>query len=287
MTRTPGISFITTCKGRLQHLVKTLPIMAAQPGCETIVVDYDCPEGAAAWVAANFPAVRVVRVTRQPVFNIGRARNLGAGVAMAPWLCFLDADTLLHPDFAATVLSLVDPGLYCQCIHGRHELAGSVLLPRAAFTAVQGYDEVMEGWGGEDRDLYHRLQRLGLRRLELPAHLLETIQHGGELRTRFHRIQNRMSAWMVNRMYLEAKHGMLALTGEEPPIDVRRRIYGEIEAEVLASRLAGRPASYSLSEGWRKFISDHQVERILTIRVRAQANPGPARSPQATEPPPG
>lgn len=258
--------------------------MAAQPDSETIVVDYDCPEGTSTWVGAHFPAVRVVHVTQQPVFNLARARNLGAAVATAPWLCFVDADTLLHPDFATTVLALVDPGRFCQCVHGRHELAGSVLLPRAAFTAIQGYDEVLEGWGGEDRDLYHRLHRLGLRRLELPAHLLDTIQHGVELRTRFHRIQNRMSAWMVNRMYLEAKHGMHALTGEEPPVEVRRRIYGEIEAEVLAARAAGRPASYSLSEGWRAFISDHQVERILTVRVRAQANPHRARGPQAAGP---
>jgi glycosyltransferase involved in cell wall biosynthesis len=268
MLESPAIAFITTCKGRLQHLMQTLPKMVAQPGTETIVVDYDCPEHSGDWVTANFPAVRVVRVTRQPVFNLARARNLGAAAAAAPWLCFVDADTLLHPDFAASVLAVTNPAVYCQCVHGRRELAGSVVLPRAAFAQLQGYDEVIEGWGGEDRDLYHRLQHLGLRRLELPSQLLDTIRHGVDLRTRFQRLQNPMHAWLINRMYLEIKHGMLALSGEELPTGTRQKIHAEIEAEVFAAQAAGRIASYSLSEDWRKFMPGHEVERILTVRVR-------------------
>ena len=268
MPGSPAISFITTCKGRLQHLMQSLPTMAAQPGTETIVVDYDCPDGSADWVAAHFPAIRVVRVAQQPIFNAARARNLGAAAATAPWLCFVDADTLLHPDFAASVLAVAAPGFYYQCVHGRRALAGSVVLPQAAFARLQGYDEVLEGWGGEDRDLYHRLERLGLRQPDLPAHLLDTIRHGIDLRTRFHRIQNPMNAWLINRMYLEVKHGILALTGEDPPTEIRQRIHAEIEAEVFAAQAASRTASYTLSEGWRKFMPNHQVERILTVRVQ-------------------
>ena len=36
MSGSPAISFITTCKGRLQHLMQSLAGMAAQPGTETI-----------------------------------------------------------------------------------------------------------------------------------------------------------------------------------------------------------------------------------------------------------
>lgn len=275
MPETPSIALITTCKGRLPHLMQSLPAMAAQPGTETIVVDYDCPDGSGNWVAANFPAVRVVRAAGQPVFNVARARNLGAAAASAPWLCFVDADTLLHPGFAAAVRAAADPGVYCQCVHGRRELAGSVVLPRAAFAQLEGYDEVIEGWGGEDRDLYHRLERLGLRRLDLPAHLLDTIRHGVELRTRFQRIRNPTTAWLINRMYLEVKHGMLALTGAEPPTEIRRRIHAEIEAEVFAAQAAGRIASYTLSEDWRQFMPGHELERILTVRVRPDSSRTP------------
>lgn len=263
-----SISFITTCKGRLEHLVETLPCLVAQPGTETILVDYDCPDRAADWTNLNFPAVKVVRVEQQPYFNAARARNRGAAAATAPWLCFVDADTLVAPGFAETVLPVLDPGAYFQCVHGRHELVGSVVLPRTVFEAIQGYDEVIEGWGAEDRDLYHRLERLGLRREELAPHLLDTIKHGAELRTRFHRVKDRMTVWVINRMYLEVKHGMQALIGQDAPTEVRSRIYREIEAEVLAARAAGRQPTFTLSEGWRPFVSKHEVERILTVRMR-------------------
>lgn len=39
ISESPSISRITTCKGRLQHLMQTLPAMAGQAGTETIVVD--------------------------------------------------------------------------------------------------------------------------------------------------------------------------------------------------------------------------------------------------------
>ena len=77
-----------------------------------------------------------------------------------------------------------------------------------------------------------------------------------------------MNAWLINRMYLEVKHGILALTGEDPPTKIRQRIHAEIEAEVFAAQAASRTASYTLSEGWRKFMPNHQVERILTVRVQ-------------------
>lgn len=274
----PALSFITTCKGRLQHLMQTLPKMAAQPGTETIVVDYDCPDNSGDWVAANFPAVRVVRVKDQPIFVASRARNLGAAAAAAPWLCFVDADTLLHPDFAASMLAVAGPEVYCQCIHGRHELVGTVGLPQAAFALLRGYDEVMQGWGAEDRDFYHRLQRAGLRPVELPMHLLDAIKHGSDLRTRFHRIHDQMSSWTINQMYLELKYGIETLTGQEPAIEIRRRIHAEVEAEVLAAQSARRMASYTLSEGWRKLIPGHEVERLLTVRVRPRGSRTPGSS---------
>ena len=44
----PRASIITTCKGRLHHLRRTLPCMLAQ-GCdfayEVVVVDFGCPQG--------------------------------------------------------------------------------------------------------------------------------------------------------------------------------------------------------------------------------------------------
>jgi hypothetical protein len=40
----PRLSIVTTCKGRLHHLRRSLPGFLAQPDTQVIVVDYDCPE---------------------------------------------------------------------------------------------------------------------------------------------------------------------------------------------------------------------------------------------------
>lgn len=264
----PLLSLVVTCKGRLRHLKETLPGMAAQPGAETIVVDMDCPDGTAAWVRQSLPQVRVVQLENEPLFNIARARNCGATAARSDLLGFVDADSLLHPEFAAAAAAATGPGTYTQCIHGRKQLMGCVVLPRAAFEAVQGYDEVFQGWGGEDRDLYRRVERLGLRRVELEPHLLGCIHHGEELRTQFHRIQARDDAWQINRLYFEVKHGLLALVGEDAPLDIRKRMYAEVEAEFFAARAAGRPPCSSVSLGWQPLIPGMEFERVLTVRAR-------------------
>ncbi|MBK6472014.1 MAG: glycosyltransferase family 2 protein [Betaproteobacteria bacterium] len=103
MTETSlAVSLITTCKGRLAHLKETLPAFLAQgAGCEVIVVDYDCPEGAATWVNANHPQARVVQVRDAPIFNACKARSRGSAVATGRWLAFVDADVVLSVGFCA------------------------------------------------------------------------------------------------------------------------------------------------------------------------------------------
>ena len=64
----PLLSIVTTCKGRLHHLRRSLPRFLAQPNTEVIVVDYDCPDGTSDVVAREFPAARVVAVKDRPHF---------------------------------------------------------------------------------------------------------------------------------------------------------------------------------------------------------------------------
>jgi glycosyltransferase involved in cell wall biosynthesis len=103
----PAICFVVTCKGRLHHLRQTLPALVTQTGAECVVVDYDCPDHAYLWVSEHFPNVRIARVLDAPTFNLSRARNIGAMVAKAPWLCFIDADIALAGDFSVRVIPML------------------------------------------------------------------------------------------------------------------------------------------------------------------------------------
>lgn len=81
-------SIITTCKGRLHNLARTLHEFLKQGQTEVIVVDYDCPDGTSEYVARNYPLARLVSVTDQPKFNTSHARNLGAAQAAVNFWCF-------------------------------------------------------------------------------------------------------------------------------------------------------------------------------------------------------
>ena len=105
------LTAITTCKGRLSHLKETLPDLARAPDIEVVVVDYDCPDGAADWVRSSGPDVRIVAVEDRPLFSASTARNLGAAAATADWLAFVDADVRSARDLRLQILGdLLQPG---------------------------------------------------------------------------------------------------------------------------------------------------------------------------------
>lgn len=123
-----------------------------------IVVDFACPDGAAAWVKENYPQAHVVIVLDEPVFNVSKARNRGAAEASGDWLLFIDADILMPPDFVSRMYPNLSAGNFYHSYRSHLDLFGTVFCARADFLALEGYDEVLRPWGGEDRDIYYRLQ---------------------------------------------------------------------------------------------------------------------------------
>jgi glycosyltransferase involved in cell wall biosynthesis len=234
MTR---LSIVTTCKGRLEHLKQSLPIFLAQPGAEVIVVDYDCPQKTREVVARDFPAARVVAVDDAPLFNLARARNLGAAAATSEWLAFIDADILLVPDFAERIAKLMEPGSFHHFkITTRDTVSahGSCLVRRVDFAAIEGYDEVVDGYGAEDQDFYFRLTLRGLKEEALDFDLIaEIIHHGDAKRVEFGRHGSLLKHQRVNSAYLLVKNSLLRQLG---PIglseDQRRQLYTLVDGVI-------------------------------------------------------
>lgn len=236
---TAALSIITTCKGRLDHLKQSLPRMAAQPGTETIVVDYGCPDGTGDWVAQHYPQVCLVRVRNVEGFNASHARNIGARAATAPWLGFFDADILLADRFSASVLPALRNGNYYRASPVTLQTWGSVICHRDDFFRINGYDEAYSGWGGEDDDL---LAMLALHRITgygFPAALLSEVDHDDERRTRFAAVKSRWLQSRINQVYLHAKLDLVRLSGNPPTSQESRLIFAEIERTVLQANAAG------------------------------------------------
>jgi glycosyltransferase involved in cell wall biosynthesis len=227
------ISAITTCKGRLAHLQQTLPALM-RTGMEVVVVDYDCPDGAGAWVQATYRQARVVAVTERPRFNLSAARNLGAAAASGEWLLFLDADVSVDPGLPAAIERDLRPGVFLLADPRPPELWGVLLVSRTYFDAVEGYDGVFEGWGAEDVDLVERLEIRGLRPGSFPGGLLTSIPHGDAQRTQFHEIADTNLSASINGFYRIAKNN-LARHGDWLGLDARRRLYAHVREAMLGT----------------------------------------------------
>ncbi len=233
------LTYITTCKGRLAHLMQSLPRAVGQ-GLPCVVVDYSCPDGAAPWVEASFPQVTIIRVEGQEEFNASRARNLGAAAAATPWLAFFDADILLGAALGNTIAPRLTAGQFYRPSPLTRQTWGSIVCAREDFVAVGGYDETYAGWGGEDDDLVRALIMLGRRPIPFSAALLGEISHTNEVRTRFHSIQDLFLQQRINHTYMQVKFDMLRLLRKPLPAAERKVVYEQIRQAILRSEERSR-----------------------------------------------
>lgn len=247
------ISFVVTCKGRLEHLKQSLPRMAAQRNCECIVVDYDCPDGAAEWVRENHPQVRIVKVEQAPRFHVARARNLGAKAATNEWIAFLDADVLIAPRFAVDLAGALHHGCYFRPLPLTRETWGSFVCHRGDFFALDGFDETLEGYGGEDSDFYFRLDYFGRSCAFFDAKLLHSIPHDNHLRSAHFEITDIELNRLVNSSYNHIKYDLMRESGQNTlPAKTRHAIYYEVKT--------------ALVENWRRGESSARI--IITLPTR-------------------
>lgn len=201
----PTFSLIVTCKGRLMHLRQTLPLFCQLPGCEVTVVDYGCPDRCGDWVAAHFPAAKVMRVDDDPGFNPSRARNIAATASTADYLFFVDADIRVAASAMDAIIAAVTPETYVtiDATDRGDDLRGTAVVPRAMFEAVGGYDELLRHYGMEDTELYTRLTDYGCKDAFIPPDAFTAIAHGDELRTTFFPTKSVRKLRLIAQFYQE------------------------------------------------------------------------------------
>ncbi|HEX4273414.1 MAG TPA: galactosyltransferase-related protein [Rhizomicrobium sp.] len=239
----PKLTFIVACKGRLDHLRVSLPRLMAQPGCRTIVVDSNCPDGAAKWVSSSYPDATVVLLDDHGRFNLPKCRNAGLQRSQTEWVCFIDADVIVSRDFRSILECCLEKGAYYtfKSSNKREEPTGTCIVGRDDAIRMGGYDEAFEAWGGEDRDFYRRLEMNGVETRHFPDRLIETVMsHSDDRRTRYYNDKSLTRSFAVAALYGRAKRSVMALH-DHRPLDLmeRRGLYA------LAQQAVDRAAQAS------------------------------------------
>ena len=235
------IDIVITCMGRLQHLQESLPLALAQKHANCIVVDYSCPDHCGEWIEENNLDAQVVRVPGQKYFNLSQARNIGAAAGKAPWILFLDADMLLDAEATSAICPLLttDDLFLFEILEPGSGVMGSCLCKRETFEQIGGYDEIFQGWGREDEDLYARLQLQGANLRYLPGNLITPIWHDDTLRTRHHELKDKTANRLINWMYGKAKLDLLKIRDGAFDNKQRLDLYRAIQGIVSQASITG------------------------------------------------
>jgi glycosyltransferase involved in cell wall biosynthesis len=191
---TPALSIVIIGRNEGERLTRCLqsvsPARGGDGNAELIYVDSASTDGSPQ-VAANFDAQVVV--LQGGLQTAARARNAGWQRASAPYILFLDGDTILHPQFILTACNALesDPSIAAVWGH-RRELhpersiynrvldldwiypagdtdfcGGDVLMRRTVLAQVEGYDPGLIA--GEEPELCRRLRALGYRIVHIDA----------------------------------------------------------------------------------------------------------------------
>lgn len=161
------VSVIIPCKGRLNHLQRTLPDVLKQSfqDMEVIVVDYACPQDTWRWVAGLVsPRVRCEIAKVDPSeWSLSAARNFGFKHAKGEVILFLDADTIINHEFVIQSFLTLKPGHFITgLVAPPWNGCGCMMVYREDFEAARGYNEALKSWGYEDMDMYGRFRFKGI-----------------------------------------------------------------------------------------------------------------------------
>jgi len=98
-------------------------------------------------------------------------------------------------------------------------------VSKNSFEKIGGYDDVLEGWGGEDEDLYLRLSSIETLIEYFPHFYYEAIQHSDQERTSFYTIKDKDIQNEINLVYGQIKKiAMTNLKMQDLPLEGRIEI---------------------------------------------------------------
>lgn len=210
------VKLITTIKNRVNHFIQVFPSLITQYGIDysIYIVDFFSDDGfneelykqindRKIMFSKNLLSISLISITEPIKFNPRKARNLGAFFARQDLenkdsiFAFTDIDTFIGMDYLNYWSAKTICGKSFVATRIQDNMAtlpkrilpeinyGNCLISEKDFFEINGFEEAIGSWGGDDDDLFHRLKLKGLQEIN-PYDAVEakqySILHGDELR---------------------------------------------------------------------------------------------------------
>jgi hypothetical protein len=206
--KNPKIIFCSTCKGRVQHIEKTLPQNIADNAdylnVKFVLVDYSSPDHLNEYLQREHHEelqsgkLVVYSFPNAGPFNMAHAKNMAHRLGVVEGgdiLVNLDADNYTGKGFASYIAEQFrgetglreDLFLWAHMVKdGPNKLPrginGRIAVTKRAFINSGGYDEKYTTWAPDDKDFHLRLRRMGYVSKEIDPYFLNAVLHNDKMR---------------------------------------------------------------------------------------------------------
>ena len=147
------------------------------------------------------------------------------------------------------------------------ELWGTCICHRDDFERIEGYDDVLQGWGAEDRDLYTRLELIGARSRPFNGDLLRSIPHETADRVEHYDVKDPRLNGTANFVYCRAKLDLMLLKRGSLRRETRVELYNKLYQATLTACGSGQPLEISITAYREETLSGGPLEARLVYRL--------------------
>lgn len=168
------ISYCTTCKGRLWQLRETLrdnlKVLSRYEGVDLVLLNYNSEDGLEDFIYENFSEQLNSGLLKyyslqssSPYFDMSYAKNIVHSLATGEVLFNLDADNFIGETVSPLQNLKKSSAITAKASKGAGtSMFGRIGVFKEDFYKVRGYNEGIEGLGGDDGDFVRRLVLAGI-----------------------------------------------------------------------------------------------------------------------------
>lgn len=194
------ISLFSTCMNRTEHLkqtlLKNLEDNSNYDNFEYLILNYNSKDDLEEWILDNFTEYinkgRLVyyREKTSRYYSFAHADNIAARLCTGDIICNVMADTFTGEGFSSYVnKTLTDrPASFIRCTEPGGA-AGRICMRREHFLELGGYDEALEGWGGQDANLVFRAIAYGIELIPMEKKYYSFMRNPEELKLQYLKVK--------------------------------------------------------------------------------------------------